>query len=693
MERRPRGGDIVRGINLRRITVLFAVCLIAFCCSMGPWIGGGASRINAATVSTGPAITQTAHVHIAGQPQTTNYGAISFPTVQDGFIASGQFLLHTINGGKSWATLPVHSFTILDMRFLNPMVGYAIGGEGPTSRFGPNYSAWVVERTTDGGLHWTTVYRTAASTQGGTQLDCPSATQIFAVLGHAVIATDNSGKSWRTLHIPIPGFALQSISFPNGADGYAAGVVTIPAHPFPVHDRAIVLHTADGGERWAVQYSKLLPSPAGLQVDFLNRSDGWLITTSVASMTDQLLRSVDGGRHWTLLQSDLLRNGDPTGVGNAVFVTPHYGWIPDAMGAMPMPSGIDITVDGGLHTRLVGARRAWSIHGVALVNTKVGYVTAFNINHMFVLKTVDGGKTFSQILPNIQPTAAIHFVSAKLGYGLGDASNYGAFLITHDGGVSWRIRGYLPGGNVTQPALAFANARNGWVVARHGGPGGQISIYRTVDGGLHWTFSSRAPGALYSSNQIQAMRFWNAKDGILEIKNGVFEQVWSTTDSGATWERRATSSWVVVTSWTDSWASPQIVFGANFRARYTTGPHRPHANITVQVSYDGGSAWRTLWRQSDTVQQVGQFDFINPRDGWVTYYTWTKNGNLPLSTILHTTDGAARWTAYVFPADATLATLEPGGTAIDFVNRATGWMLVQNGLLRTNDAGRSWNWL
>ncbi len=636
---------------------------------------------------------QTVHARILGQPHVTHYGAISFPTVQDGFTASGQFLLHTINGGQSWSRQSTPSFTILDMRFLNPHLGYAIGGMGSTSRFGPNYRTWVVERTTDGGRRWTTVYRAAASTQGGTQLDCPSTTQVFAILGRTVVATGNSGKSWRTLHIPIAGFALQSISFLNGMDGYASGTVTIPARPFPVHGRVMVLHTSDGGTHWAIQYSKLLPSPAGVRVNFLNRSDGWMITTSTASMTDQLVRTTDGGRHWTLLQSNLLRNGDPTGVGNAVFVTPNYGWIPDAMGAMPMASGIDITADGGLHTRLVGARRAWSIYGVALVNTKAGYVTAFNINHMFVLKTVNGGRTFTQILPKIKPTSAIHFVSANLGYGLGDASNYGAFLITQDGGVSWRIRGYLPGGNVTQPALTFANASDGWVIARRGGPGGQISIYRTVDSGLRWTLAARAPGALYSSSQIQTMRFWNAKDGILEIKNGVFEQVWSTTDGGVTWTKRAQADWVVVTSWKDSWASPQIVFGASSDARYTTGPHRPRANITVQVSSDGGRTWRTLWRQSDTVMQVDQFDFINPRDGWITYSAWMKNGNLPRSTILHTTDGATRWTAYVLPADAAPATLGSGGTTIDFVNSSTGWMLAQDGLLRTTDGGRTWKWL
>ena len=91
--------------------------------------------------------------------------------------------------------------------------------------------------------------------------------------------------------------------------------------------------------------------------------------------------------------------------------------------------------------------------------------------------------------------------------------------------------------------------------------------------------------------------------------------------------------------------------------------------------------------------QVDQFEFINPSDGWITYSAWMKNGNLPRSTILHTTDGATRWTAYVLPADAAPATLGSGGTTIDFVNSSTGWMLAQDGLLRTTDGGRTWKWL
>ncbi len=684
----------MKRLPLVRTASLCSACLTAFWLTMGPGtVASAAPPIHATTVPTGPAITRSLRAHVAGSPQSTQYGAISFPTAQDGFIANGSFLLHTVDGGQSWTKLSTQPFTILDLRFLSPKVGYAIGGEGSTESF-VDYHTWVVERTTDGGLRWTTVYRTAASpAQGGTQLDCPSATQILAVLGRAVVATDNSGGSWRTLHIPIAGFMLQSVSFQSGADGYAAGVVSIPAHPFPVHDRALLLHTNDGGAHWTVQYNRLLPSVAGLQVAFLNRSDGWLVTSSTASMTDQLWHTVDGGRHWTILQSDLLRNGDPTGVGAPVFVTPRYGWIPDAMGAMPMQSGVAVTRDGGLHTQLVGARRAWSIRDVALVNITVGYAIAYNINGMFILKTVNGGRTFAQILPDVQPTSAVHFVSASLGYGLGDASNANAFLTTRDGGVSWRIRSSLPGAAVTQPHLTFANAADGWAIARDTEPGRAVSIYRTVDGGRHWTFVARAPGALYTSSEIQSLRFWSPRDGALEVQNGDFEQVWSTTDGGAMWTGQAASRWVVVPVWTDAWASSRVIFGADSRMLYTTGQHRQRANIATQVSSNAGRTWRTLWRQSETVKQLGQFDFINPRDGWITYYTWTKSGNLPLSTILRTTDGAAHWTAYVFPADSVANGFQPGGATIDFVSPATGWMLTQKGLLRTQNGGRNWKWL
>ncbi len=641
----------------------------------------------------GPDITQTANARIMGQPPAESYGAISFVSANDGWLASGaNTLMHTTNGGQSWTTHSTGNLSIRQMRFLNQTVGYALAGEDSTGPYYNDFRFWAIIRTTDAGAHWTVMYRqpvTHSLVATAQQLHCVSNTDIYALIGHTFMATANGGRTWRALTIDHSGFTVQSMNFVAGGEGWVAGIVALPSHPpADAQDRVAVLHTANNGRTWSVQMKRIQPAPSSTRIAFLNASDGWLITSSVATMTDQLYKTVDGGLHWTLVQKHLLQHGDPLGVGTPVFLTPNYGWIPDGMGALPMAAGLDITTDGGRHFHLVGADRARSAGNAVLVSRQVGYVTGYNINYRFVLKTVDGGRTFTQILPRYSPTEGVHFVSARLGYGVGDASDYSAFLTSKNGGQTWRLTGRIPGTQLDGATLTFANAKDGWIVAQNVTNNLQ-DLYRTTDAGTHWTLAAQIPGRLYDSSQITALHFWNANDGVLEIRgvNGL-ENIYTTSDGGRHWRIAAPTNWAVGISWIDSWAAHGVIFGASSGNLYQNGGH----NLTVQTSADGGKRWRIIWRQPSTVAQIGSMDFINSDVGWMTYYVWPANrGDLYLSRLLKTADGGRTWTAVTFADNPEL--WAPNNAQIDFVTSKVGWMLVQNGLLRTTDGGRTWSWL
>ncbi|MHB1629614.1 MAG: WD40/YVTN/BNR-like repeat-containing protein [Bacilli bacterium] len=657
----------------------------------------GVGNAYAAQPPSDPHITRVEPARIADASNNRGYTAISFVTPQDGWVATGgDVLLHTTNGSRSWASLPTHKLAIFKLQFLTRTVGFAVAGVDHigTGGRGMDYRDWVVARTLDGGAHWTIVYQIripTSLTSIGSQLDCVSSTSIYALLGNTVVATSNAGKSWRTVHFTQPDLMVRSLSFVSNKVGWVGGVVA-PSNPHSyMNFHTLILHTTDGGRMWTIQVSHMKQPQLGLLVTFLNPSDGWLITSSTITMTDQLYKTVDGGKRWTLLQSSLLAHADPLGVGQPVFLTPNYGWIPDAMGAMPMASGLDIATDGGRHLQLVGARRAWSISAISLLNKRDGYVTGYNINHSFVLKTVNGGKSFTQILPQLSPTQGVHFVSAHLGYGIGDASDYNAFLTSADGGESWRLTARIPGRNPDGATLTFANAKDGWIVAHAGQWHGAISLYRTVDAGKRWTLASRIPGSLFSSSEIQALHFWNGRDGLLEIDANNEEQIWRTQDGGTHWTHSTTL--IMGLGWLDSWASPAVIFGINSEQLYQNMGHRPHMEITVQRSTNSGQSWRTLWRQPKTFQQIGTVDFVSPMDGWITVYVWPPGqGDLYLFRILQTGNGGRTWNAYTFADNAQLWS-SGNGVALDFINKNTGWMLAQYGLLRTTDGGRTWTWL
>ena len=646
-----------------------------------------------AKIPNGPDITQTAKASVLGQPPRESYGALSFISANDGWLATGtNLLMHTTNGGQSWTTRSTSRLVIQQMRFLNQKVGYALVGEDPTGPYYGNYRYWAVIRTSDAGAHWTVLYRqrvVPSLTATVQQLDCLSNTDVYALIGHTLIATANGGHTWRTL---TPGVAVQNMSFTAGGNGWATEITPLPTHnQADAQDRVVVLHTANAGRTWTIQKSMIQPAQSSTRITFLNPSDGWLITSNTAAMTDQLFKTVDGGRHWILVQKYLLRDGDPLGVGQPVFLNPNYGWIPDGMGAMPMAAGLDITTDGGRHFHLYGAQRARSAGSVALVSRQVGYFSGYNINFRFVLKTVDGGRTFTQILPQYTPTEGVHFVTARLGYGLGDASDFSAFLTSKDGGQTWQLTSHIPGTNPNGATLTFANAKDGWIVTQNQTNDLQ-DLYRTTDAGKHWTLASQIPGALYDSNQIITLHFWNAENGVLEIHgNNNFESIYATTDGGLHWKSTTPTNWVVGLDWTDTWAAPSVIFGAS-SAYLGAGYRVPQSEITVRKSLDSGRSWSTLWQQPSAPAQIGSADFINPKDGWMTYYVWPKNhGNLYLSRLLKTTDGGRTWSAYTFANDPALSA--PNNALIDFVSPTAGWMLVQNGLLRTTNGGRTWAWL
>lgn len=144
--------------------------------------------------------------------------------------------------------------------------------------------------------------------------------------GH-VLLSDDSGASWRQVVVPTR-TTLTAVYFPTPKQGWAVG-----------HD-AVILHTADGGESWELQYSAPdLESPLldlwfrdeqrgfavgayGLFVETADGGASWssrLITdqdvhyNAIAAASDgslflagemgSLFRSDDGGQSWSALES------------------------------------------------------------------------------------------------------------------------------------------------------------------------------------------------------------------------------------------------------------------------------------------------------------------------------------------------------------------------------------------------------
>jgi photosystem II stability/assembly factor-like uncharacterized protein len=265
-----------------------------------------------------------------------------------------------------------------------------------------------------------------------------------------------------------------------------------------VNSNGHILHTADGGETWERQASILR---AYLRcVGFVDERRGWVGTLDARQ---RLLHTADGGATWTTVTG--LPPETPPAICGLSVVNERvaYG---SGTNEPALPTGVIKTVDGGatwtaqdmgIHATLLvdvffrDERRGWVVGGKApdgITNPDRDDVTPV------VLATVDGGATWDNRLAAIADELRrgewgwkIQFVTEDVGFVSLEAYDDAAILKTTDGGRTWTRKPVDdPQNNANLEGIGFVDERVGWV----GGwgdaqfEGGFTSTTR--DGGETW---------------------------------------------------------------------------------------------------------------------------------------------------------------------------------------------------------------
>lgn len=281
--------------------------------------------------------------------------SVSFVTISDGWVLDatpmqGSFLLHTIDGGRSWQEVypMIHPHPVQGISFLNPKLGYGIGVPG---------NANAIVKTTDGGYTWRQVGTLPVHTtknfygMADSPIDFVTASLGYAVGPNGLVyKSKDGGQTWTQAKIPQLKAHMTSITFlNNGQDGLA---VTYDHHAAVTVDGGQTWHTiqvkrdtqadlylagltksplaatlkamietknasrvelegtqvawvlgnnqetfsltADGGKTWHnIDFGQRGQRPTPWSIDFVNRQDGWAIGTF-----GSLLRTTDGGKTW-----------------------------------------------------------------------------------------------------------------------------------------------------------------------------------------------------------------------------------------------------------------------------------------------------------------------------------------------------------------------------------------------------------
>jgi len=279
-----------------------------------------------------------------------------------------------------------------------------------------------------------------------------------------------------------------------------------------------------------------------------------------------------------------------------------------------------------------------------------------------LIRTVDGGITWSVAAPASTGIACVDFLTPSIGYA---TTSSGQLAVSNDGGVTWA--------HVTTPgsviAPCFQSGGVGWVATASG-------VYGTSDGGAHWTLSYR-PGfvdSLSSADQLQCFDHSAWLSMFLgEGMNQTAAVIVRTLDDGAHW--KAIDNQGIGGPDPNTPSAPDLLqpHPGPFQLTGPEGACLTSSNsvvvdVQLTVTRDGGTSVSQHQVVSGSpaaldVVPVG-ISFITPTDGWLLLSTDT----LQIQTDAH-------------PSQSTLRAQLMGQGPTHLV------------LLHTSDAGASWTWV
>jgi photosystem II stability/assembly factor-like uncharacterized protein len=529
--------------------------------------------------------------------------------------------------------------------------GYAVGDFG------------TVLRTDDAGATWTGL-RTGITSSLST-IQVLDANTFIAGGGCSVRRSDDGGVSFRRLPFTNTDFGcttqVVSLSFPSKPVGYI------------LLQDGNVLRTPDGGSSFA-RKTAVPGTPAAhggsLPTDILFLTDD---AGFAATAAGTIYRTTDGGNSWSQVHdadrgvNDIFfvdaNNGFAVGDGSTFLKTTNGGttWTAKDIG----PDNLDLT---GI--------RCGSL-SICLASTRQGTQ---------LVRTTDGGSTFSLVTPSTEPILAAAFANTGRVVAVGSA---GTIVVSNDGGATFApVGGRLNGSFnslLATPSLAFAP-----------GDGGNVAV--SSDGGNTWHLV-----AVPTSQRVLSIAFPTSSVGYaLDAGGGLFK----TTNLGATWSNLDIGTTARPNDLVVIDAEHLILVGPTGLRRSADGGNhfstsrdadvkkaklnhgqRVGSSIFVWglrdlvVSRNGGRSWRAVHKPG----RVRDVDFVSSKNG---FFLGTNN------KAWRTTNTGRTWRE--MDAIGTSRT-----SSIDFSSSKKGYIVVHGFsvvnapvvggfVLRTSDSGKTW---
>ena len=246
-----------------------------------------------------------------------------------------------------------------------------------------------------------------------------------------------------------------------------------------------VYKTVDGGLNWTQQFAT--DREYYRNIEFLNENIGF-----IGTLTAHFYKTTDGGTNWAPVPN--LPNAVQAICGlDAVGTQTIYG-----CGAFFGPAYIIKSVDSGVTWQYIDMTAyAETLVEVLFVDENTGFASGGDPNGGIILKTTDGGSTWTQIYNTNIPGEYVWklqrlFSNTQVMFGSVEtiAPRNGKLIKSVDGGISW-ISKEVPDPDIQ--AVGFITENHGWMGGHHSG------FLETFDSGTTWNNT----GLGFNLNRIQ----------------------------------------------------------------------------------------------------------------------------------------------------------------------------------------------
>lgn len=262
-----------------------------------------------------------------------------------------------------------------------------------------------------------------------------------------------------------------------------------------------VFKTTNGGASWTEQTVSSTTGQYFRNIEFLNENIGFLGT-----LNNNFYKTTNGGTTWTRV-NNIFPNPEAICGLDAVGNSTVYG-----CGAWFSPAYVIKSTDSGNTWKYIDmSAYATALVEIMFIDENVGFVSGGDDQGAVILKTTDGGESWTQIYRTSEPGDYVWKMQMlndqnKIFCSI-ESETQGKLLKTLDGGITWQTKNF-PDPYVQ--AVGFVSETHGWMGGHNSGfmetfDGGNTWVNNNLGGSLNRIFFVNNSVAFASGNHIYKM--------------------------------------------------------------------------------------------------------------------------------------------------------------------------------------------